>query len=207
MIYILFIFGFSSTVLSRRSKRQKNVHNAESSKSAGEVTIDIMYPAPKNGNRASYHCDYCNKDITGVARIKCAVCVDFDLCVECFSVGVEIHPHKSNHPYRVMGLDIYGPSNWAEVAVHVGTKTKEECHTHYTEIYLDSPNYPLPDMSLIVVKPKEPGANMQGATDAEQENSSGAAAGCANKNEAVPESDEKAPEDDSVEAAPGKQCP
>ncbi|WVY94774.1 hypothetical protein V8G54_033862 [Vigna mungo] len=33
---------------------------------------------------------------------KCAVCQDFDLCIECFSVGAEVTPHKSNHPYRVM---------------------------------------------------------------------------------------------------------
>lgn len=54
------------------------------------------------GKPASYHCNYCNKDITGRIRIKCAVCSDFDLCIECFSVGAEVHPHKSNHPYRVM---------------------------------------------------------------------------------------------------------
>lgn len=54
------------------------------------------------GKRALYHCNYCNKDITGRMRIKCAVCSDFDLCIECFSVGAEVHPHKSSHPYRVM---------------------------------------------------------------------------------------------------------
>ena len=52
--------------------------------------------------RALYHCNYCNKDITGKIRIKCAICPGFDLCIECFSVGAEVTPHKSNHPYRVM---------------------------------------------------------------------------------------------------------
>lgn len=55
-----------------------------------------------DGKKALYHCNYCNKDITGKIRIKCAVCPDFDLCIECFSVGAEVTPHKSNHPYRVM---------------------------------------------------------------------------------------------------------
>lgn len=55
-----------------------------------------------DGKRALYHCNYCNKDITGKIRIKCAMCPDFDLCIECFSVGAEVKPHKSNHPYRVM---------------------------------------------------------------------------------------------------------
>lgn len=54
------------------------------------------------GKRALYHCNYCNKDITGKIRIKCVMCPDFDLCIECFSVGAEVTPHKSNHPYRVM---------------------------------------------------------------------------------------------------------
>lgn len=49
-----------------------------------------------------YHCNYCNKDISGMIRIKCATCADFDLCVECFSVGAEVSPHKSSHAYRVM---------------------------------------------------------------------------------------------------------
>ena len=31
---------------------------------------------------------------------QCAECSDFDLCVECFSVGVELHPHKASHKYR-----------------------------------------------------------------------------------------------------------
>lgn len=54
------------------------------------------------GKKALYHCNYCIKDITGKIRIKCAMCPDFDLCIECFSVGAELTPHKSNHPYRVM---------------------------------------------------------------------------------------------------------
>lgn len=52
--------------------------------------------------RALYHCNYCQKDISNTPRIKCAVCADFDLCLECFSVGVEIFPHKNSHDYRVV---------------------------------------------------------------------------------------------------------
>lgn len=72
-----------------------------------------------DGKAALYHCNYCNKDISGLVRIKCAVCSDFDLCIECFSVGAEISPHKSNHPYRVMVsviirsfLFLYSPFNY-----------------------------------------------------------------------------------------------
>ena len=55
-----------------------------------------------SSRRALFHCNYCNKDISNTIRVKCAVCPDFDLCLECFSVGVEVHPHKRSHAYRVV---------------------------------------------------------------------------------------------------------
>lgn len=81
---------------SQRSRRKRNASTGEASESAGsgQGTTD--------GKKALYHCNYCNKDITGKIRIKCAMCPDFDLCIECFSVGAEVKPHKNNHPYRVM---------------------------------------------------------------------------------------------------------
>ncbi|KAJ8770441.1 hypothetical protein K2173_017932 [Erythroxylum novogranatense] len=155
------------TQRSRRKKTASSGENLESS-SSGQGTSD--------GKRALYHCNYCNKDITGKIRIKCAVCPDFDLCIECFSVGAEVTPHKCNHLYRVMdnlsfplicpdwnaddeillleGIEMYGLGNWAEVAEHVGTKSKELCIEHYTNVYLNSPNFPLPDLSHVVGKNK-----------------------------------------------------
>lgn len=35
--------------------------------------------------RGVYECDYCHNDISQVPRIRCAVCTDFDLCLECFT--------------------------------------------------------------------------------------------------------------------------
>ncbi|GKV07314.1 hypothetical protein SLEP1_g19108 [Rubroshorea leprosula] len=147
-----------NTRTSRRKTTASTAENLLSSSGQGSC----------EGNRAFYHCNYCNKDITGKTRIKCAVCPDFDLCIECFSVGAEVTPHKTHHPYRIMndlsfpvfclnwdaqeemslleGIEMYGLENWAEVAVHVGTKTKEECVEHYRNVYLNSPNF-VPDMS------------------------------------------------------------
>lgn len=36
----------------------------------------------------------------------------------------------------ISGLIINGLGNWAEVAQHIGTRTKEECEKHYVEVYL-----------------------------------------------------------------------
>ena len=35
--------------------------------------------------RGIYECDYCHSDISQMPRIRCAVCPDFDLCLDCFA--------------------------------------------------------------------------------------------------------------------------
>ncbi|XP_008800602.1 transcriptional adapter ADA2-like isoform X2 [Phoenix dactylifera] len=144
----------------QRSKKRRAVPVKEDAK-----TLDAGTKERK------YHCNYCNKDISGMIRIKCAICADFDLCVECFSVGAEVSPHKSDHPYRVMdsksfpllcsdwnadeeillleGIDMYGLGSWEEIAEHVATKNKTQCIDHYTTAYMNSPCFPLPDMSHV----------------------------------------------------------
>lgn len=113
-----------------------------------------------------YHCDACQVDITNLVRIKCAVCADFDLCVDCFSSGKKLNQHSNDHDYRVMdildfslfdlgwkadeeillvdGLETFGIGNWEQIADHIGSKTKQECAEHYKKVYLDSPNWPMP---------------------------------------------------------------
>lgn len=77
-----------------------------------------------------------------------------DLCVDCFSIGAEVHPHKNTHAYRVIdktmscplfsptwgadeelllleGIEMFGVCNWSSVAEHVGSKTADECQDHY----------------------------------------------------------------------------
>ncbi|GAB4859338.1 Transcriptional adapter ada2 [Ancistrocladus abbreviatus] len=154
-----------------RSKRKRTISSVEN------IELVTSGQGANDGQKALYHCNYCNKDISGKIRIKCVVCSNFDLCIECFSVGAEVTPHKSNHPYRVMdnlsfplicpdwnadeeillleGIEMYGLSNWTEVAEHVGTKSKSDCIDHYTSIYMNSPCFPLPDLSHVVGKNRE----------------------------------------------------
>eukprot|EP01100_Stratorugosa_tubuloviscum_P014384 TRINITY_DN7671_c2_g1_i1.p1 TRINITY_DN7671_c2_g1~~TRINITY_DN7671_c2_g1_i1.p1 ORF type:complete len:490 (+),score=181.15 TRINITY_DN7671_c2_g1_i1:47-1516(+) len=149
--------------LGRPKKKPKKieVENNESNKSSSTT--------PKS-NAVLYHCNYCRKDITGNVRIKCAECTDFDLCLECFSVGVELNGHKSNHSYQVMdkinfplftedwradeelllleAVEMYGLGNWKDIADHVGTKCAKLCEDHYFDLYMDSPYFPLPDLDV-----------------------------------------------------------
>jgi len=138
---------------------------------------------PSEPKRALFHCNYCQKDISNVVRIKCAVCAEMDLCVECFSVGVEPHPHKACHAYHVIdnlsfpmftmdwgadeevllleAIETYGLGNWTEVAEHVGSKTKLQCHAHYFDTYVNSSTTPLPDMSKVLGKDFEKTATVE----------------------------------------------
>ncbi|KAF8532520.1 hypothetical protein JB92DRAFT_2802615 [Gautieria morchelliformis] len=120
-------------------------------------------------------CDGCRSDLTHSVRIKCAdpVCEPgegVDICPRCFTQGKEFAQHRRAHAYRIIelhsypifdqdwgadeelllieGLTVQGLGNWAAVAEHVGTRTKEEVEQHYTSVYLDSANYPLPQVDL-----------------------------------------------------------
>ncbi|EOY01371.1 ADA2 2A isoform 5 [Theobroma cacao] len=50
---------------------------------------------------------------------------------------------------------MYGFGNWTEVAEHVGTKSKSQCIDHYNAIYMNSPCFPLPDLSHVMGKSRE----------------------------------------------------
>eukprot|EP00112_Aurelia_sp_Birch-Aquarium-sp1_P024825 Seg800.8 transcript_id=Seg800.8/GoldUCD/mRNA.D3Y31 product="Transcriptional adapter 2-beta" protein_id=Seg800.8/GoldUCD/D3Y31 len=104
-----------------------------------------------------YHCDVCLADCSGL-RIKCADCADFDLCIKCFSTGMEMGDHKKDHGYQLVdngtfpiliedwtaeeemllldGIEQHGYGNWDDIADHIGTKTPEETKQHYDDIFL-----------------------------------------------------------------------
>lgn len=128
--------------------------------------------AANRTDAVQYHCDYCQKDISNCLRISCAVCPEFDLCVECFSVGVELKGHKNDHDFRIIdnmhfpflsddwgadeelllleGLEINGYGNWEDVAEHITTKTKREVEEHYMKYYRTTPAWPLLDLTKVL---------------------------------------------------------
>ncbi|CAG8583709.1 4768_t:CDS:2, partial [Diversispora eburnea] len=115
-------------------------------------------------------CNACHANIGNTVRINCAICLDFYLCVTCFTSGEELEKHKSWHDYKVLeqysfplfnedwgadeeellieGAEMHGLGNWADIAEYIGSKTKEECENHYMEVYVNSEKWPLPDMDI-----------------------------------------------------------
>jgi transcriptional adapter 2-alpha len=144
------------------------------------------------------------QNITGMPRIKCADCENFDLCMNCFAAGNEVAPHKNSHAYRVVdniafplfhkdwtaeeelllleGIETYGVGNWRDVSDHVGSKDKTTCENHYINTYLKSQNKPLP-----VLLGKD-GSN-QADEGAEDDTEPGAVMTCDQKNSSSSELD------------------
>ncbi|KAG8233713.1 hypothetical protein J437_LFUL013833 [Ladona fulva] len=107
-----------------------------------------------------YNCTYCQEEISGL-RVKCAECKDFELCLECFSSGAEIGPHKNDHSYQLMdcgtasvylgnggwtareqlklldAIELYGYRNWDDISRHIETRTAEEAKEEYTARFLE----------------------------------------------------------------------
>ena len=116
-----------------------------------------------------FHCDVCSSDCTNRIRIQCAICTDYDLCVPCFAAGLTTGDHKPWHDYQIIeqntypifdrdwgadeellliqGCETSGLGNWADIADHIGNRSKEEVAEHYFKIYLESKDYPLPEMN------------------------------------------------------------
>lgn len=78
-----------------------------------EATEETDLPLILTGDkrRGVYECDFCRRDVSPFPRIRCATCVDFDLCLDCFAssslsnsktTAQQQHPyHKPTHCYRV----------------------------------------------------------------------------------------------------------
>ena len=111
-------------------------------------------------------CATCHRDISHDVYIRCAKCINFTQCMECFSVGMETGAHFHTHPYIIIepmnqtiyregwtaeeellllhGIQVCGFGNWHEIENIVKTKNAIECETHYFGTYLQSPIAPLP---------------------------------------------------------------
>lgn len=129
-------------------------------------------------NTSRFHCDFCARDLSFAVRARCAVCPDYDSCLDCFSVGAALVPHKPEHAYRLIqviltpifqigwfadeeekmleGLELYGVGNWEQVAKLITTKSPLETEQHFMKVFLQSSTAPLADPAVMVPAEKIP---------------------------------------------------
>lgn len=138
----------------------KNKSRPKRARTKTEKKVEVV-------NTSRFYCDFCNRDLSLSLRVRCAVCPDYDSCLDCFSVGAALRPHKAEHAYRfaepvhtpifqagwsadeeeklIEGLESYGVGNWEQVAKVVRSKNPVETEQHFMKVFLESPNAPLPD--------------------------------------------------------------
>ncbi|CCX30714.1 hypothetical protein FPQ18DRAFT_411524 [Pyronema domesticum] len=59
----------------------------------------VRYPAPRH---AEYLCDACNNDLTGLPRVRCTNCPNYDLCMDCFTANIVTGYHKTTHKISIV---------------------------------------------------------------------------------------------------------
>lgn len=113
-------------------------------------------------------CAICKKELKDEPVIRCYECSCVDLCVQCFSLGLETQQHQSHHKYQVdrrhspifstsdwpadLELDLlnavleFGYGNWIDIGKRIPCKSPEEIRIHFNEYYLENrdnlPNFP-----------------------------------------------------------------
>lgn len=123
-------------------------------------------------NTSRFHCDFCGRDLSFAIRARCAVCADYDSCLDCFSVGAALYPHKPEHAYRLIevvhtpifqqgwsadeedklleGLELYGVGNWEQVSRLISSKNPLDTEQHFMKVFLQSITAPLPDPTAMI---------------------------------------------------------
>ncbi|CAL9735638.1 transcriptional adapter 2 [Monosporozyma servazzii] len=124
-----------------------------------------------------FHCDVCSSDCTNRVRVTCAICPEYDLCVPCFAQGSYNGNHRPFHDYKIIETNSYpiltedwgadeelqlikgaqtlGLGNWQDIADHIGSRDKDEVRDHYIKYYIESPYYPIPDITKNIDVPQE----------------------------------------------------
>ncbi|KAI5746754.1 hypothetical protein M8J77_007153 [Diaphorina citri] len=117
-----------------------------------------MNCVPFSETPAKNYCTYCQDVINGL-RIKCMECTDFDICLQCFTAGAEIGPHKNDHDYKFVGsisvvfgskgwragelidllnaVEYRGFGNWEDIAKEIKTRTADEAREEYISRFLE----------------------------------------------------------------------
>ena len=117
--------------------------------------------------RGIYECDYCHTDISQVPRIRCAVCPDFDLCLECFAT--------TDHSMAIARLKAaataYGTlqDNEKQTTLPgISVAAVNHVHTHGYRV-ADSTRYPLFPLARAMSQPSK--SDLGDSIDAEAEES------------------------------------
>eukprot|EP00536_Pseudo-nitzschia_multiseries_P001190 jgi/Psemu1/250307/estExt_Genewise1Plus.C_140246 len=71
----------------KHSNNAKTDSTSRTDKAAVVLDENALVVLTSEKRRGIYECDYCHTDISQQPRIRCAVCLEFDLCLDCFTTS------------------------------------------------------------------------------------------------------------------------
>jgi hypothetical protein len=100
-----------------------------------------------------YECDYCHQDISQQPRIRCAVCTDFDLCLDCFATSdhqaMIARIKAASHTQNALNEDGIDSTNIMGVAISSAAANHDSSHGYKV---CDSTRYPVFASGRVVPK-------------------------------------------------------
>ena len=107
-----------------------------------EDEIPLVLTSEKKQN--AYECDYCHQDISQQPRIRCATCVDFDLCLDCFATtdhsAMVARIKATAHTQSELSKDGVDSTNIVGVAISSAALNHDDTHGYRV---CDNTRYPI----------------------------------------------------------------
>jgi Myb-like DNA-binding domain/Zinc finger, ZZ type len=101
-----------------------------------------------------YECDYCHQDISQQPRIRCAVCSDFDLCLDCFATSdhqaMIARIKAASHMQNELVKDGIDSTNIVGVTISSAAANHDSSHGYRV---CDSTRYPVFATGRVAPKP------------------------------------------------------
>ncbi|KAG7342131.1 Myb-like DNA-binding protein [Nitzschia inconspicua] len=111
-----------------------------------------------------YECDYCHQDISQQPRIRCAVCSDFDLCLDCFATSdhqaMIARIKATSHTQNELVKDGIDSTNLVGVAISSAAANHDSTHGYRV---CDSTRYPVFATGRVFAKAKTTTSIVAGA--------------------------------------------
>ena len=133
----------NATTISTMTKLQENDETLDE---------DSLLVLTSEKRRGVYECDYCHSDISQQPRIRCAVCDDFDLCLDCFATtdhaAMMARIKAANQTQTELNKDGIHSTSIVGVAISSAAAHHEDHHCYRV---CDSTRYPLFPVGRVAV--------------------------------------------------------
>eukprot|EP00532_Pseudo-nitzschia_australis_P007749 CAMPEP_0168170662 /NCGR_PEP_ID=MMETSP0139_2-20121125/4302_1 /TAXON_ID=44445 /ORGANISM="Pseudo-nitzschia australis, Strain 10249 10 AB" /LENGTH=936 /DNA_ID=CAMNT_0008088185 /DNA_START=120 /DNA_END=2931 /DNA_ORIENTATION=- len=141
----------------KAEKNSPKSDDTQTKKTRAVVDEKSLLVLTSEKRRGIYECDYCHSDISQQPRIRCAVCSDFDLCLDCFTTtdhgAMMARIKAANQTQTELNKDGIESSSIVGVAISSAAAHHEDHHCYRV---CDSTRYPIFPPGRVAAPPLVP---------------------------------------------------